>query len=330
MGQAPQCRKQCATRSRNSPATHHFISHPFRLQRRGSGHGDALQTTRTRSTVKNPLRSLRWRYPTPGGTALTALKPEGRRRGGDRNRLQEMTSPVSSACGNRLFDGRRGTTARCHPIRSGGTCWVLRRSRGHYGGILPYKNLNLVRHTTSQFHRRYFACDGLKGTTDTIRHAVTAPMTNVLGGTSYRADVWHVGAITVHRTFTTAKGPISPGIRPSTMRACLGCAEFSGAQCHSKCTKNVKKQMERYRGRPQEQIRFCLARRLARHRRKGLPVRQIPHMESRVSSTSSQRPCRRSSAARQFELVGTEVCPTEHLAKHSIRSGLDPPRRGLD
>jgi hypothetical protein len=74
-------------------------------------------------------------------------------------------------------------------------------------GASTYQKINF----TSKFYAvgpaRYFACDGLNGTTDTLRHAVTGTNDNILGGTITGQTFGTAVAITVPSTFTTAKVP---------------------------------------------------------------------------------------------------------------------------
>lgn len=79
----------------------------------------------------------------------------------------------------------------------------------------------------------------------------------------------------------------------------------------------VKKQMSVIVGRPQEQVPEVLPENWQGTVGQGLPVKQIPHMEfPRIVYMHPNEPLQTMEHRNdKFELVGTEVVPTEHLAK---------------
>lgn len=79
----------------------------------------------------------------------------------------------------------------------------------------------------------------------------------------------------------------------------------------------VKKQMSVIVGRPQEQVPEILPENWQGTIGQGLPVRQIPHLEfPRVMYMHPNEPLQEIQHRNdKFELVGTEVVPTEHLTK---------------
>jgi hypothetical protein len=79
----------------------------------------------------------------------------------------------------------------------------------------------------------------------------------------------------------------------------------------------IKKQMSHIVGRPQEQVPEVLPENWQGTVGQGLPVKQIPHMEyPRVVYMHPNEPYQEIEHRNdKFELVGTEVIPTEHLTK---------------
>ncbi len=79
----------------------------------------------------------------------------------------------------------------------------------------------------------------------------------------------------------------------------------------------VKKQMSHIVGRPQEQVPEVLPENWQGTAGQGLPVRQIPHLEFPcVVYMHPNEPLQEIEHRNdKFELVGTEVVPTEHLTK---------------
>ena len=80
----------------------------------------------------------------------------------------------------------------------------------------------------------------------------------------------------------------------------------------------IKKQMSHIVGRPQELVPDPLPENWQGTAGQGLPVKQIPHMEfPRVVYMHPNEPYHEIEHRNdRFELVGTEVVPTEHLTKH--------------
>lgn len=79
----------------------------------------------------------------------------------------------------------------------------------------------------------------------------------------------------------------------------------------------VKKQMTYIIGRPQEAAPEVLPENWQGTSGQGLPVKQIPHMEyPRVIYMHPNEPLQEIEHRNdKFELVGTEIVPTEHLTK---------------
>jgi hypothetical protein len=74
-------------------------------------------------------------------------------------------------------------------------------------GASVYQKLNFVSKYLAVGPNRYFVCDGLNGTTDTIRHAITAVNDNIIGGAVTGQVFGTAAAVTLPTTFTTAKAP---------------------------------------------------------------------------------------------------------------------------
>lgn len=166
--------------------------------------GDAVQTT---ITLNNLMR-----LPEPGATALTSLETAGTAAGASTEiYCTEIDLPYSMVMtGLAVLNGTTVGTNKHFAILYDSSGNVLANSTTlgtTTAGASTYQKLNFVNKYFAVGPARYFACDGLNGTTDTIRHAITAVNDNVLGGT-ITAQVFGTAAkITVPSTFTTAKVP---------------------------------------------------------------------------------------------------------------------------
>lgn len=166
--------------------------------------GDASQTTRT---INNLLR-----LPDPGASALTGLETAGTAAGAATEiYCTEIDLPYSALLtGLAVLNGTTVGTNKHFAILYDSTGNVLANSATAgttTAGASTYQKLNFVSKFYAVGPARYFACDGLNGTTDTIRHAITAVNDNVLGGTITGQTFGTAAAITVPSSFTTAKVP---------------------------------------------------------------------------------------------------------------------------
>lgn len=166
--------------------------------------GDAAQTQR--------LLLNGFRYPDPGATALTALETAGTAAAANTEiYCSEIDLPYSMLLtGLAPLNGTTVGTNKHFAILYDATGNVLANSAT--AGTLTasastYQKLNFVTKYYAVGPARYFACDGLNGTTDTIRHSITAVNDNILGG-AVTAQVFGTAiAVTVPSTYTTAKAP---------------------------------------------------------------------------------------------------------------------------
>jgi hypothetical protein len=166
--------------------------------------GDALGTQRQ---VFNGLR-----LPDPGATALTALETSGTAAGASTEiYCSEVDVPYSMLLtGLAPLNGTTVGTNKHFAILYDSTGNVLANTAAAgttTSGASTYQKMNFVTKYYAVGPARYFACDGLNGTTDTIRHAITAVNDNILGGTITAQVFGTAAAITVPTTFTTAKVP---------------------------------------------------------------------------------------------------------------------------
>jgi hypothetical protein len=74
-------------------------------------------------------------------------------------------------------------------------------------GASTYQKYNFLSKYYAVGPARYFACMMANGTTDTVRHAITAVNDNVLAGKLTGKTFGTVTSITPPSTFTTALGP---------------------------------------------------------------------------------------------------------------------------
>lgn len=166
--------------------------------------GDAAQTQRT---VFNGLR-----LPEPGGVAYTALETNGTAAAASTEiYCTQLDLPFSMLLtGLAPLNGTTVGTNKHFAILydSGGAVLANSATAGTLtAGASTYQKLNFVTKYYAVGPARYFACDGLNGTTDTIRHALTGTNDNILGGTITGQTFGTAAAITVPSSFTTAKVP---------------------------------------------------------------------------------------------------------------------------
>jgi len=166
--------------------------------------GDALQNSRT---LNNLLR-----LPDPGGTALTALETAGTAPSAATEQYcTEIEIPYSMVLtGLAVLNGTTVGTDKHLMILYDSTGNVLANSAtaGLTTAVASvYQKHNFVNKYYAVGPARYFGCMQTNGTTDTIRHAVTAVNDNVLGGAVTTQVFGTVIAVTLPTTFTTAKAP---------------------------------------------------------------------------------------------------------------------------
>lgn len=166
--------------------------------------GDAMQTQR--------LTYSGFRFPDPGATALTALETAGTAAGASTEiYCSEVDLPFSMVLtGAAVLNGTTVGTNKHFYILYDSTGAVLANTAVAgvtTSGASTYQKINFVNKYYAVGPARYFACDGINGTTDTIRHAITAVNDNILGGTITAQVFGTAAAITVPSTFTTAKVP---------------------------------------------------------------------------------------------------------------------------
>jgi hypothetical protein len=166
--------------------------------------GDMLQTSRTTNSL---LRS-----PEPGATALTALETAGTAAAAATEiYCTEVTLPYSMLLtGAAVLNGTTVGTNKHFIILYDSSGNVLANSAvagTTTAGASVYQKLNFVSKYLAVGPNRYFVCDGLNGTTDTIRHAITAVNDNIIGGAVTGQVFGTAAAVTLPTTFTTAKAP---------------------------------------------------------------------------------------------------------------------------
>lgn len=173
--------------------------------------GDALQTQRI--TINGSTSGANgFRYPDPGGTALTSLETSGTAAAANTEiYCTEIDLPYSMLIsGLAPLNGTTVGTNKHFAILYDATGNVLANSAiagVTTAGASTYQKLAFVTKYYAVGPARYFGCDGLNGTTDTIRHAITAVNDNVLGGTVTAQVFGTAAAITAPSSFTTAKVP---------------------------------------------------------------------------------------------------------------------------
>lgn len=166
--------------------------------------GDALSTTRAVHSG--------YRFPDPGGTALTALETAGTAPAANTEQYcSEIDLYYSTlVTGLGVLNGTTVGTDKHIVILYDSSGNVLANSAtagATTAGASTYQKMNFVTKYWSVGPGRYFGCVQSNGTTDTIRHAITAVNDNILGGTITTQVFGTVKAITAPTTFTTAKVP---------------------------------------------------------------------------------------------------------------------------
>lgn len=166
--------------------------------------GDSLQTTRTLNSL---LRS-----PEPGGTALTALETAGTAPSAATEiYCTEFELPYNMILtGMAFLNGTTvGTDKRVYILYdSGGKALANTAIAGTTtSGASTYQKISFTAPFYAVGPARYFGCTQTNGTTDTLRHAITAVNDNILGGAVTTQVFGTIANVTLPTTFTTAKAP---------------------------------------------------------------------------------------------------------------------------
>lgn len=166
--------------------------------------GDSQQTTRK---LNNLLRS-----PDPGATALTALETAGTAPSANTEQYcTEFELPYSMILtGMAVLNGTTvGTDKHLYILydASGNVLANTAVAGTTTAGASTYQKINFTTPFYAVGPARYFGCTQTNGTTDTLRHAITAVNDNVLGGAVTTQVFGTVANVTLPSTFTTAKAP---------------------------------------------------------------------------------------------------------------------------
>jgi hypothetical protein len=166
--------------------------------------GDADQTTRLTNNL--------FRFPDPGATALTALETAGTAPSANTEQYcTEIDLPYSMLLtGMAVLNGTTvGTDKHLYILydSSGNVLANTATAGTTTSGASTYQKINFVSKFYAVGPARYFGCTQTNGTTDTIRHAITAVNDNVLGGAVTTQVFGTVANVTLPTTFTTAKAP---------------------------------------------------------------------------------------------------------------------------
>jgi hypothetical protein len=166
--------------------------------------GDALQINRTLNSTM--------RLPDPGGVALTALETAGTAAGASTEEYcTELDLPYSVLItGLGILNGTTVGTDKHIAILRDSSGKVLATSAvagTTTSGASTYQTHNFTAKYYAVGPARYFGCMQANGTTDTVRHAITAVNNNVLAGKLTGQTFGTVVAATMPSTFTTALGP---------------------------------------------------------------------------------------------------------------------------
>lgn len=153
------------------------------------------------------------RFPDPGGTALTSLETSGVAMAAATSIYCEeidITAP-QMITGLGLLNGTTVGTDKHWMLLYDSTGNLLANSAtaGALSAVAStYQKYNFTAKYFAPGPAKYFGCAGTNGTTDTIRHAITAVNDNTLAG-AVTTQVFGTAAatITVPATFTTATGP---------------------------------------------------------------------------------------------------------------------------
>lgn len=166
--------------------------------------GDAQQSTRSQFNG--------FRYPDPGATALTALETAGTAAGAATEQYcTEIDLPYSAlVTGLGILNGTTVGTDKHLVILYDSSGNVLANSAvagAVSAGASTYQKYNFTSKYYAVGPARYFGCVMANGTTDTLRHAITAVNDNVLAGKLTGKTFGTVTSITPPASFTTALGP---------------------------------------------------------------------------------------------------------------------------
>ena len=173
--------------------------------------GDAQQTTR--SGVNGSTSAANgFRYPEPGGVALTALQTNGTApAAATQIECTEMDMPFSMyVSGIGILNGTTVTTDKHWVILydSAGAVMATSAVAGATTTTASiYQKYNFISPYYLVGPARYFACYGSNGTTDTVRHSITGTNDNILGGAITGQVFGTAAAVTAPSTYTTAKAP---------------------------------------------------------------------------------------------------------------------------
>jgi hypothetical protein len=172
--------------------------------------GDASQTQRA---VFGSSSVFGLRLPDPGATALTALETAGTAPGAATEEYcTELDVPFSMlATGLGVLNGTTVGTdnhlvilrdASGIPLANSATAGAVS------AGASTYQHYNFTAKYYVVGPARYFGCTQSNGTTDTLRHAITAVNNNVIAGKLTSQTFGTIAAApTMPTTFTTALGP---------------------------------------------------------------------------------------------------------------------------
>lgn len=152
------------------------------------------------------------RTPDPGATALTALETAGTAPSAATEQYcTELDIPQSMMItGLAALNGTTVGTDKHLVILYDSTGNALANSAtagATTSGASTYQKENFTAKYFVPGPVRLFGCVQTNGTTDTIRHAITAVNDNVLGGAVTGQTFGTVAAVTLPSTFTTAKAP---------------------------------------------------------------------------------------------------------------------------
>jgi hypothetical protein len=152
------------------------------------------------------------RLPDPGATALTSLETAGTAPSAATEQYcTELDIPQSMVItGLAVLNGTTVGTDKHLMILYDSSGKVLANSAtagATTSGASTYQKYNFTAKYFAPGPVRLFGCVQTNGTTDTIRHAITAVNDNILGGAVTGQTFGTVAAVTLPSTFTTAKAP---------------------------------------------------------------------------------------------------------------------------
>lgn len=164
---------------------------------------DVTQTTFTQPSG--------FRFPDPGATALTSLETAGTAPSAATEQYcTEIDLPRSMVLtGLGVLNGTTVGADKHLVILYDSSGNVLANSATAGATSASASTYQKYAFTSKYFAvpARYFACVQTNGTTDTLRHAITAVNDNILGGAVTTQVFGTVKAVTLPSTFTTAKAP---------------------------------------------------------------------------------------------------------------------------